>query len=244
MANLTYDEYLMYDKIKDDVYVLGTNAILRFSVTLSKYSGSNRYHYYKEFAYNRGNTPIVSIQRSFDAYLSIENISKPAYGGDKAFIRIGPAEQFYLYRMLQEAFSWFTDEKYSDLFIRAGGKLTIAAGNIPVSTINNLPQNKFLTLYPIVIDKGLGIDMLERGVRLVLSDEDNFVDMDFNHLVGFLSILTNFNIYTASLGLLNFIGIPYGLNRYEMSGFQKPDNAPSVEGANGRMIDPITLDDM
>ena len=73
-------EFLKYDKVSDDVYVLGNNAILKFNVSLSKTtSEGKRYHFYKEFEYKaraREYDTLVTVKRSFDYYLSIENSRK------------------------------------------------------------------------------------------------------------------------------------------------------------------------
>lgn len=247
MANLTYEQFMEYDKLSDDVYILGRNVVLKLNAILIKipYNGSP-IHFYKEYEYpskaKKANS--ISVRRSFDYYLSLENIVKPKGFSDRAFIRIGPSEQFHFKMMTDEAVSWFIDPKYADLFIKVNGKLILASGDIPSVSANIFPQGKYISIYPIVIDNGEGIDMLKRGVRLVLSDENNYVDMDFEKLLGLKSITDYLNLYAVGQGLVNYASMPYGLNRTTLGGVQKSNSDPSIEGANGRMIDPITLDDM
>ena len=45
-------EFPIYDKVSDDIFVIGPNAILKFNVSLSKIlNDGRRFHFYKEFKY-------------------------------------------------------------------------------------------------------------------------------------------------------------------------------------------------
>ena len=69
-------EYYKIDKISDDIYLIAANILLKFNVVLSNKSNGKRYHYYTEFEYDASSQGIegslVSIKRSFDAFLSID----------------------------------------------------------------------------------------------------------------------------------------------------------------------------
>ena len=147
------NQFLQLDKISDDVLSIAPNIVLRFNVALSKISSGKRYHYHKEYMYSSKNyqDPLITIRRSFDYYLSFENsVKKDGY--DKLFIRVGIADYLLLKHGFEEAVSWFTDKKYEYLYAKDRGKL-IMVSPIPKNIIR-LPQNKYITLTPTIVEKG------------------------------------------------------------------------------------------
>ena len=213
-------EFMKYDKISDDVYTIGPNVILRFNVSLSKISMDNkRYHFYKEFEYNtraQGIDSLVTVKRTFDYYLSIENVQKDRETDDKAFIRIGVYDIYKLKGQLDTVISWFTDKKYKNLYVKDKGKL-ILTNPIPDSTVGGYPQNKYLRFYPTILDKGEGIDKLQPGVLLELSSVNNCIAMTFERFMGLYYTISNFNMYLAAQNLVGYLGFQPGLNRMNMS---------------------------
>ena len=147
-------EFFKIDKVSDDMYVIGPNVLLRFNVNLAKVSNGKRYHYYKEFEYSAKNiqdvSTLVTIKRSFDYYLSIENAQRDD-NGNKVFIRIGVQEYILFRKVLEDAVSWFTDAKYKYLFVNNKGKLTMTSP-IPEAVVSNLPQHKYIQIIPTIID--------------------------------------------------------------------------------------------
>ena len=72
------NEFEIYNKISDDVYIIGKNIILRMNVVLyNTTSNSNKIYFHREVNYfdNKANQEMRSIKRSFDYHLSIENIN-------------------------------------------------------------------------------------------------------------------------------------------------------------------------
>ena len=141
-------EILKVDKISDDIYSLGPNVLLKFNVSLSRSSNGKRYHFYKEFEYPSSFDNIkslVTIKRSFDFYLSIENMQKDN-NGNKLFIRIGAQEYMLFKKALEQAISWFTDPKYNNLFATNRGKLVIMPP-IPEFRISNLPMRRLRNVF-------------------------------------------------------------------------------------------------
>lgn len=212
-------EFFKIDKISDDVYAIGPNVILKFNVSLSKISNGKRYHFHKEYEYPTKGIPnqptLVTIKRSFDYYLSIENMQKDN-NGNKTFIRIGPQEYMLFRNGLEQAISWFTDNRYSKLFAHDKGKLILVAP-IPECRISNLPMQKYIEIIPTIIDKGIANADKEPGVRIILGDPSSYIDINLDRLMGLYYTISGFNMYQAALIIVNYIQRPeFGTNRFVM----------------------------
>lgn len=237
-------EFIKYDKISDDVYALGPNTVLRFNVSLSKItSDGKRYHFYKEFEYSShaNECPsLVTVKRSFDYYLSIENVQKNRTLDEKAFIRIGPQDYYRFLSQLEIVYQWFTGKQFKNLYAKTKGKL-ILTSPIPEIAVGGYPQNKFLRFAPVVIDKGEGKDVMEPGVELDLSNYDNKVIMNFDRFAGLYYIIKNFDMYSTAQTLVNYLGFPDNMNRMSMGkttgtkvlyaeDFESKETMDSIEG--------------
>lgn len=215
-------EFIKVDKISDDVYAIGPNVILKFNVSLSKVSNGKRYHYHKEYEYPskfQDCPSFVTIKRSYDYYLSIENMQKDE-NGNKVFIRIGAQEYMLFKKGLEEAISWFTDSKYSNLFVRDRGKLIITSPS-PEFVIRNLPMNKYIQFLPIILNKGISNDDKEPGIRIFLGDNNSYVDINLDRLMGLYYTISCFNMYQSAAIMVNYLERPdFGTNRYVMEPMQ------------------------
>lgn len=240
-------EFFKIDKMSDDVFPIGPNVILKFNVSLSKTSGGERHHFHKEFEYPVNNpdkrvTTFVTIKRSFDYYLSIENMQKDE-NGNKAFIRIGANEYFIFKKGLEEAIRWFTDKKYERLFAKNNGKLVLM-NPIPNFVMPNLPMQKYIELIPVIIDRGMANADKEPGVRIILSDPSMFVDINLDRLMGLYYIVSSINMYQAALGLLSYLNRPnlgyerinLGAEKSSKQSIAKPKSGAS--GIEGRFVTP------
>lgn len=235
-------DFFMVDKISDDVYVISSNAVLKFNVALSKINGGKRYHYHKEFEYPvEGVSEVKSlatIRRTFDYYLSIENPVKDSKG-NKAFIRIGPTEYFLLKKALEEVISWFTDKKYENLFARYNGKLVLT-NPTPSRRINSLPMQKYIEFVPIILDKGIANADKEPGIRMFLSSPENYTDFGVDRLMGLYYSVSTFNMYLSATNLVNYLGRPdFGTNRVVLNAGGKTFTEPPEHKANsieGRFV--------
>lgn len=244
-------EFFKIDKISDDVYSIGPNVVLKFNVSLSKISNGKRYHFHKEFEYpSKGineQSSLVTIKRSFDYYLSIENVQKDEKG-NKLFIRIGPQEYMLLKRGLEEAISWFTDSKYSKLFARDRGKLIIVAP-VPEFKIPNLPMQKSIEFIPTIIDHGISNDDKEPGIRISFGSQ-SYIDINLDRLMGLYYIISCFNMYQCALEMINYIQRPeFGTNRFVMEQQHITPNIDSnikhgTSGIEGRFVTPKTTENI
>lgn len=238
-------EFMKYDKISDDVYTIGPNCILRFNVSLSKItSEGKRYHFYKEFEYGskaNGFPRLMTVKRSFDYYLSIENVQKDRLTDNKAFIRIGPYDYYKFKSQLDQVYAWFTDKKFKGLYTSNRGKL-ILMNPVPESALGGYPQNKFLRFVPTIIDKGEGKNSMERGVELDLSSYDNYVVMNIERFMGLYYTISTFNMYLAAQNMIGYFGFPSGCNRIEMGNANSnhymtvEEFVGNTDGVNDRII--------
>lgn len=237
-------EFFKIDKISDDVYVIAQNVILRFNVSLSKISNGKRYHFHKEYEYSPKNKTdqqsLVTIKRSFDYYLSIENMQKDN-NGNKLFIRIGPQEYMLFKRALETAISWFTDQKYKNLFAIDRGKLILTTVDAKCS-ISNLPMNKYMELYPTIIDHGISNADKEPGIEILFGDPQTTVQINLDRLMGLYYLISGFNMYQSAITVLNYLGRPeFGTNRFVMESgnyYTNKEEFCGNSGIEGRFVTP------
>lgn len=239
-------EFMEYDKISDEVLSLGLNVVLKFNVSLSKTSGERkRFHFYKEYEYPSRCDDIenyITIKRSFDYYMSLENVTKPKTGkGEKAFIRIGPSEYMRFKQALEVVMSWFTDKKFKGLFVKNNGKLIMTSG-APELLFDRLPQGKYIHFIPTVIDYGRGNDMMEPGVTISLADLDNNVSISVDRLMGLYYVVSSYNMFQSAQIMVGYLGCPGGVNRFTISpsygnhDIKVEEFDGNVEGVSGRTV--------
>ena len=210
------NEFEIYNKISDDVHIIGKNIILRMNVILyNTTANSNKIYFHREVNYfdSVANQERRSIKRSFDYHLSIENI-RYTDQGYKEFIRIGLPEVMLLKNSLSQVISWFNSPEYSNLYSIKDNKLSLTR-KPPKLVIAPLPQDKFIVLSPVVIE--FGVDHVQ-GVRMYLNSENNYADITVPRFMGFIQSIIDINMYNAAQNMLNYYGRPpFGTNMYTMN---------------------------
>lgn len=209
---------LQYEKITDDLCILGVNTILRFNVSLaSKTQDGQKKLFHSEFEYRADKytnlNRVCSIRRTFDYYLSIENL-RVNDNGVKEFIMIRIQDILYVREQFELATKWFRDAKYENLFARSKGRL-VMLGTVEPIKILGLAMDKSLMLEPIIIN----YDETNQttGVRLYLSSRDNYVDMSIDKFMGVVYLLSSINMYESAQILLNYIQRPeLGSNSFSL----------------------------
>lgn len=223
-----------YNKITDDLFYFGINAVLRMNVGLNSRVGNNRENFHREVAYvdNYGDMN-CNIKRNFDCYLSIENI-KMATNGYREFIRIGLVDLVLVREKFSEALRWFRDKKFTGLFVQDINGVLIVGKNVSPIEITGLPMNKYIILEPTVFE--YTDNRSEPGVRLYLSNMDNFTIMPFSRFITLVNIFLEFNIIMSAQMMLAYFGRPeYGHNLYNMnSGESASEIEPSPNDAFNR----------
>lgn len=221
-----------YEKISDDVYQIAFNVILKFNVNLSRTSDAfGRQFYHKEFEYDSKNSnfPLISIKRNFDYYLSIENVRVNDTTNIKEFIRIGVEEIMLLKQMLNQAAQWFTSTEYKDLYVVHNNQL-IMTSKIEPLIIEHLPMDKYISIEPWVCTI---VEEQVPGVRMYISDRNNYADIPINRFMGLVYTINTMNMYQSAQLMLSYIGRPeFGFN---MTTFTKErGNISGEESATGR----------
>ena len=222
------------NRISDEIFQLGSNCTVKFNVSLKKQVNENEVFFYQEFEYNgRKDQKGISVKKSFDYYMSIENYQKKG-DVDKAFIRIGIKEFPLFKRALAICITWFTSKKYAKLFVKVGRNISVAPP-IPEHTINNLPMNKWLRFEPVVHESYIG--QQEPALRMYLSDSLNYTDITIDTLIGFNELLSTFNFFQVAESMLPKITIPLGTNRIKLDNaeyYHKQPNPMNIGGIPGR----------
>lgn len=185
--------------------------ILRMNVSLAKKLDDGRRHFYhSEFMYNTNKyidtSKIITMRRSFDYFLTLENVKNTPDGG-KESIMIRVQDMLLLRRKLHEAYQWFTDERYKELYAYSKDKLVILGQVNPVM-IEGFPLNKKIMIEPVVIEYDNGT---YEGVRLYLNDIANYADITIDKFAGLVYLIDSINMYESAQLLLNYHGRPpYG----------------------------------
>lgn len=235
-------EQQQYDKISDDLYFLGKNVVLKFNVNLSRPNQENqRNHYHKEYQYNSkyiDTSSVITIRRSFDFYLSIENLTRDDFG-NKEYIRIGVPEIMSLRYYIEAVTRWFTDSKYESLYAKKNGRL-IMLGRVENIRISNLPLDRYLEFEAMVCETPDG-DMYP-GVRIYLSSKTNYADMSIDRLMGFYYLISTINMYESAQLMLNYLQRPeYGTNMVSFCDDNLSSPEPqeyAIQTKTGRMVQP------
>lgn len=230
---------IKYEKITDDLYILGVNSILRFNVSLAnKNQDGKKRLFHSEFEYRSDKyidiNSACSIRRTFDYFLSIENMRNTEQGV-KEFIMIRIQDILYVREQFELATKWFRDAKYQNLFANSKGKL-VMLGKVEPIKILGLAMGKSIMLEPIVISYDESNQTT--GVRLYLSSLDNYVDMSVDKFMGLVYLLSSINMYESAQILLNYLQRPeLGTNNFNMN--NRPDDYEAdgyVEDSRGKNV--------
>ena len=223
---ITYDKY---EKISDFIMVIGNRVILKMNVSLSHYPKDNkRVSFHREIEYTspKTNKNVINIQRQFDFYLSIEHIET------KEFIRIGITDILKLRYGLNEAYKFFIDPKYENLYAKKDGELIILSRPNPI-TLTGLSMDKYLQFEPCIFTNFRG--EAERGLRMFLSSTTTYCDISINRLEGFKYIIDSINLFEAAQIMLTYIQRPdYGYNLYSYN--TEPEYEYNFEGKKDRKL--------
>lgn len=237
-------EFSKVDKISDDLYSLGSGMIARFNVSLSVHpmNSQQKRSFHKEYEYtNKFQEKSITIRRSFDYYISLESTSKDS----NVFVRIGLSEFLLFRRALETVETWFTSSKYDNLFVKdSKGRLKLAEP-IPEAIVKDLPMDKVIRIVPTIIERGIATTDQKCGVRIYVS-EDDYSDMDINRFMGFVYLMSSFNMYQHALSVINYLGRPaFGFNRFDLDGYNATDNNRNISynkkeektiGIKGRIV--------
>lgn len=220
-----------YEKITDDIMIIANRVILKMNVALSYYTSENkRINFHREVEYysQKANKNLISIKRNFDYYLSIEHVI------NKDYIRIGITDIIKLQYALEQAYKFFTDPIYENLYVKKDGELLIYMNVEPV-VITGLSMDKYLKFEPCIYMNFRGES--ERGLRMYLSSRSSYCDISLNRLDAFIYIINNINLFESAQMMLAYMEKPEpGYNLYSYNTEPEDDTDINFEGKDGRKI--------
>lgn len=207
-------EQFNYEKISDDLFFFGNGIVLRFNLDLGKKDQDGfKIPFHKEYNYNTNKYPnvksLTTLRRSFDFYLTLENIKY--VDGVKEYVQLRIQDMIYLRDTLNLVYSWFMDIKYKGLFKPVNGKLELIQGyDLGINILDGLVMDKYIKFEPVITVYN---QREEQGVRIYLNSDSNFVDISFERFLGFKYLIDSINLYESAQIMLNYIPqIPYGTN--------------------------------
>lgn len=226
--------YSDYEKITDDILLLGNRVILRMNVSLSSYlqeKNNKRISFHREIEYysNKNNSNLINIKRNFDYYMTIEHTIT------KDYIRISITDILKLRHALDISYNFFIDKKYENMYAMNDGEIIMMHHPEPV-IITGLSMGKYLKFEPIVFLNFRG--ETERGLRMYLSSESSYCDISINKLEAFKYIMDTINIFECAQNMLNYIQRPdYGYNMYSFNTIEDDSEIEEeFKGVDGREI--------
>lgn len=244
-----------YEKIADDIYVLGQDIILRMNVTLGrKKRDGNRYSYHNEYMYSSNKyidmNQLITVRRSYDFFMTLENMTS---GNFHNSIMIRPQDMYNIQAKLDQCRRWFTNEEFKNLYAYSDdNKLVIVDEPVPI-TIKGLAADKRIVIEPTIITYEKA--QLE-GVRMYINDVNNYVDVNLDRFMGFIYLMNTIDMYGAAQSMVSYIGRPeIGDNIMVFSGGQDDfTNNEKTTGIKNRRANNIkktrsksffdTIDDM
>lgn len=219
-----------YEKITDDIMIIANKVLLRMNVSLAFYNNENKrttFHREVEYYSQKTNSNLVNIKRNFDYYLTIEHIV------NKDYIRIGITDIMKLQHALEQAYRFFTDPEYENLYVKHNGELILYMNVNPV-IISGLSMDKYLKFEPCIYTDFRGESQI--GLRMYLSSENSYCDISINRLEAFIYTINNINLFESAQLMINYFGIPeLGHNLYSYNS-DSDDEELGFEGKDNRKI--------
>ena len=204
------DEHQMYEKISDDLMMLGNGIVLRFSTQLaSKGKDGTRYNYHKEFQYKSGKytgmPKLRTVRRNFSSFLSFEEIGQESE--QKLFIKISP-QNFYNVLNKVSKFKQFLE---SGTVYKFEENRTYVISQRSMGIVVN--DSSSFSLSPCIFADYNNKEQI--GVRIEF-EGGKFVEIHIFRFMEFARILEQVNFYEYGMLQVNYLGRPdYGTNMYE-----------------------------
>lgn len=200
-------EYTDYDRISDTLIYFDNGITFEFSVQLSKPDKDKKRRFFEsEYEYPSkysGRDKDHSIKRAMSFYFAF-NVKDNFMAG----IVLRNQDVEVLKTLIsQHVLPWFIGK--SRIFKVVDGKLTIVGNIDPVFFTQSI--YKYIRFDPTVIDYNDGT--YKEGVRMELSNQSVWTYIDIDKLFGLLNLLKNTDMYSAAIGLTNYMKMgPHGLS--------------------------------
>lgn len=216
---LVEEKFENYKKMEDIIYYIGKNAVLKMNVNLfnnSEKMGRMSYHNELKYFNEKLGEKVINIKRSFDYFITIENL-KPV-NGCKKWIVIRQEDILLFRKVLNEVFNFFNDN-FDTLFTKRGGVTRVSPSAKPYE-LNGLPMNNYLVFAPATYTE-LSNNVVA-GIRMNLSSPDNYVYLSLNKLSGLVECINNADMFLYAQNMITYMGKPeFGTNMYDMTARQE-----------------------
>lgn len=216
MNNVEHISFLDYDKISDTLIRFNQDVVLKFNVFLANKDRDGRrvsFHLETKYPSKYSNVgDVLSIKRNINFYFSIENRQNFE---DQIILGI---RDIFFFKMLIEKniLPWFMGKSIYGLS-PDNGKLIIKGKWQPQQFA--ISDYKYLTFMPIVVEDENG--KTDYGIRMIINNPNNFVDMDLNKFSALYYIITQTDMYSVACSMVNYVKtMPYGVNVYDMNSSQ------------------------
>jgi hypothetical protein len=206
--------YTDYDRISDTIIFFDSIHTLDFCTRLSG-KDKNGYRRFYEFETQYQSNQFLgtdvgnSIKRNMNFYYLITN--KNSF---TASMVLRPNDVYVLHNILNDrVLPWFFSA--DRIFTEKNNRLVINGTFNPVEYIRDL-QN-WLRFEPIVIDYDDGT--YKEGVRMTISSNDDFIDMNIDKFLELFSLLNYQTMYLQAQAQCNYAKMdPHGLNKLIIGG--------------------------
>ena len=212
------DEFGLYNKIQDNLMVLGNyensasiSSILSFYIKNRK---KNDYdYYYSEVQYfsESLHAETKKIKRNYDCYLLLEN-TKPI-GTYRETIVLRGKDLELLYLTLLPKFENIIGD-FDNIYQMRGDKLIIDKVIKPFMVEVSYKKN---LIFQPGINKTFTEELKPTIDMFLNGNTDNKISMSFDQVYDFMYLIRRFNLYSYAATMLNFIGRPpVGTNLIDM----------------------------
>ena len=206
--------YTDFDRITDTVMFFDNNHTLNFCTRLST-KDRNGYRRFYEFESQYQSNQYLgvdtgrSIKRTMTFYYTINNKD---FITSSILLRVN--DVYILHTIIKDkVLPWFFSE--NRIFAEKNNRLVIVGKFDPVEYIRD-PQS-WLRFEPIVIEYEDG--SFKEGIRMTITTNDDFVDLNIDKFLEFFAHLNHQNMYLQAEAQCNYAKMsPHGLNTYNMKG--------------------------
>lgn len=206
--------FIDYDRVADTVMYLSDSITLEFVVQLSsKDRNGNRGFLHSETVYNSDKFEDQmqgrSIRRKMTSFYFVIT-DKTAF--DRSFLIRPQDAQMLKMSIERDIFPWFYGNK--PIYKIIDKEMKIVGEFNPMYYGRN--EYSYLVFHPIVYSYEDGT--FKQGIRLYISSETVYVDMDLDKFMGLYYLIANTDMYTAACTLVAYAKTPpYDVNVWNRS---------------------------
>lgn len=205
----TYSKFRMVEKISNEIFRPCPELVLKHNVRLgNKNQCREKMLFHSEFDYSSPNYVDVNklkmIKLKYQSYLSLEEVNKDWTSKQTLLIDI---RNIYIYRkFFKKIYKWFVKKKYEDMYFYEDNILKISMKYKDLKERISINSNSVIEIRPYVYE--YGDSTLSEGILMCINSHNTCIKMSFKNFQTLYYIIKEFDLYTAGLGLINYLGRP------------------------------------